>query len=423
MSTADSQRMGFNATWSMAVGGMVGGGIFSVLGVVVAIAGIWAWLSFVIAGLIALATGVSYARLAEKYGEGGGAFTFLREVHRDGLAGSLSWVLIIGYVLTISVYGFTFGHYLNAVFELGDVFPRVAAAVIVALLAGVNLLGVGEASSVEIITVWGKLAVLVGLAVAGLVMFRPERLSYPAAAPNGVGGALLGAATIFMAYEGFQLLTYDYEEIREPRRTLPLAVVSSIITVIFVYVIVALGSASLVGAESLVEHREIALAGAGRSLLGTAGVAIVSAAAAFSTGSAINATLFATARLAHTVAADGELPQILARTNRRGVPGRAVLILGGAGATLACIGHLGQLVEAASLAFLFTFAVVNVLAARAVPRRRWVSWAGAAGATLAGAALVVRLARSEPLALTMLALLVVAVVVGRRLLRGSGQEV
>ena len=65
---SDGQKMGFNATWSMAVGGMVGGGIFSVLGVVIAIAGQWAWLSFVLAGLLALATGDSYTRLTTRCG-------------------------------------------------------------------------------------------------------------------------------------------------------------------------------------------------------------------------------------------------------------------------------------------------------------------------------------------------------------------
>src|SRR5680860_1864286 len=58
-----NDKLGFNATWSMAVGGMVGGGIFSTLGVVIGIAGPWAWLSFVTAGLIALAAGYSYVRL------------------------------------------------------------------------------------------------------------------------------------------------------------------------------------------------------------------------------------------------------------------------------------------------------------------------------------------------------------------------
>lgn len=120
--------MGFNATWSMAVGGMVGGGIFSVLGVVVELADKWAWASFVVAGLIALATAHSYAALARRFSEGGGAFTFLRHMHRNGLAGSLSWVLIVGYVLTISVYAFTFGHYLGEVVGLGPWFPRAAGA-------------------------------------------------------------------------------------------------------------------------------------------------------------------------------------------------------------------------------------------------------------------------------------------------------
>ena len=97
-------KLGFNGTFSMAVGGMVGGGIFSTLGVVIAIAGAWAWLSFVTAGLIALSAGYSYLKLSAYYSEGGGAFTFLREIDAEGFAGTLSWVLIVGYVLTNSVY-------------------------------------------------------------------------------------------------------------------------------------------------------------------------------------------------------------------------------------------------------------------------------------------------------------------------------
>ena len=77
-------KLNFNATWSMAVGGMVGGKIFSTLGVVVGIVGLRAWLSFAVAGLIAFATGYSYVRLADYYGEGGGAFTFLRETNAGG---------------------------------------------------------------------------------------------------------------------------------------------------------------------------------------------------------------------------------------------------------------------------------------------------------------------------------------------------
>jgi amino acid transporter len=152
----------------MAVGGMVGGGIFSTLGVVVGIAGAWAWLSFAVAGLIALTAGYSYVKLATHYGEGGGAFTFLRKINAYGFAGSLSWVLIIGYVLTNAVYAFTFGQYLGYVVELGPWFSRTAGVAIVALFIGLNLRGVGEAGGVEVFLVWFKLLVLVGWLDAGL---------------------------------------------------------------------------------------------------------------------------------------------------------------------------------------------------------------------------------------------------------------
>jgi len=88
--TTSRSKLGFNATWSMAVGGMVGSGIFSTLGVVKSIAGAWTRLSFLIAGLVAFAAGYSYVKLAALYKEGGGAFTFLREIDTKGFAGSLS---------------------------------------------------------------------------------------------------------------------------------------------------------------------------------------------------------------------------------------------------------------------------------------------------------------------------------------------
>ncbi|MBI1367326.1 MAG: amino acid permease [Planctomycetes bacterium] len=407
------EKMGFNATWSMAVGGMVGGGIFSVLGVVITMAGQWAWLSFVLAGLIALATGFSYVALASKFGEGGGAFTFLRQVNRNNIAGSLSWILILGYVLTLSVYAFTFGHYLGAMFNLSGWFDRVAAVVIVGLLAGVNLLGVGEASWLEIITVWGKLAILIGLAVIGLWAFKPANLQYDQASPGGFLGALVGGASIFMAYEGFQLLTYDYEDIENPKKTLHRAVLWAIVAVIFVYIVVSLGAASLVGAGKLIEHKEIALAQAGQKALGMTGKILVSIAAAFSTASAINATLFATARLTRIVADDGELPKWFAHTNKSRIPGRSVLMLAGFGALLAAIGALDQLVEAASLAFLFTFATVNVIAARRIEQHRWASWAGAIGAGAAGVTLLGRLAIKEPIILAALVVIVLICIFGR----------
>jgi amino acid transporter len=413
--TQTESKLSFNATWSMAVGGMVGGGIFSTLGVVVGIAGAWAWLSFAAAGLIALAAGYSYVQLATYYGEGGGAFTFLRKINAEGFAGSLSWVLIVGYVLTNAVYAFTFGEYLGHVVELGPWFARVASVAIVALFIGLNLRGVGEAGSVEVILVWFKLVVLVGLAGWGLAQWDPPMLSR-GVSDSGISAALFGAASVFMAYEGFQLLTYDYKDIDTPQKTLPRAVLSAIVVVTVVYIIVALGTAMLIGADQVVQHREVALAIAGRQAFGTVGVIVVTIAAAFSTGSAINATLFATARLARRVAEDGELPAILDHKNAKSVPDRAVIGLGAAAALLAAMGTLTTLVEAASLSFLFTFTVVCGLAFHQRAGCRVVTGLGALAAASASVALVVRLIGTDPLALAFLGLLVLIAVFGRPVL-------
>jgi amino acid transporter len=235
------QKMGLNATWSMAVGGMVGGGIFSALGVVVQVAAQWAWLSFVLAGLIALASAYSYAHLAVRFDAGGGAFTLLQRLHQQGFAASLAWLLILGYILTVSVYAFTFGHYLAHALSLGSWFPRLSGLLVIVVLTWVNLRGVGASSIVEITTVWGKLLVLLGLALLGLLQWAPEQLT-AGVSPAAATHALAGAAAIFMAYEGFQLLTYDYDDIRDAPRTLPLASISAVLAVIAVYAVASAAS-------------------------------------------------------------------------------------------------------------------------------------------------------------------------------------
>lgn len=131
-----NNKLGPVRVWALAAGGMVGGGIYISLGVVIAVSAQWAWLSFVIAGIIAVTTAYAYATLSNRYGRSGGAFEFLEEMDRTGLAGSLSWLLIIGYTLTIAVYAYAFGHYVA--YEFGG------CALLVRLLAigaGVGLIG------------------------------------------------------------------------------------------------------------------------------------------------------------------------------------------------------------------------------------------------------------------------------------------
>lgn len=409
-----SGKLSWNGTYCMAVGGMVGGGIFSVLGIVIAIAGSWAWAAFVLAGVIALLAALNYVALTTRWHQGAGSYGYLRRLHHQRAAGMLAWVLVVGYVLTVSVYAFTFGHYLSTVLGLGTgLWPRVFGVSIVAVLVLVNLRGVGDSQKLEEITVWGKLAILLGLGAIGLWRFEPANLFEGVPGGGGLVGVLIGTASVFMAYEGFQLLTYDYDEIEDADRTLPRAVPPAIISVTVTYVVVCLGAASLVGAGALTEQKEVALAAAGQAAFGTAGLVIVTIGAVFSTGSAINATLFATARLTRDVAVAGDYPAWVGRTNERGVPDRAVIVLGVVAAVLAAFGGLTTLVEAASLVFLLTFSVVGGIAWRQGIGHRPVAVAGCLMAGVAALVLTGRLALESPWALAALVALVAVTMIAQ----------
>jgi len=263
--------------------------------------------------------------------------------------------------------------------------------------------------------VWFKLAVLVGLAGWGLAQWEPPLLSR-GVQDAAIEAALFGASSVFMAYEGFQLLSYNYNDIEDPQKRLAPAVLSAIVVVTIVYVAVTIGTIMLVGADEVMRHKEVALAIAGRQALGTVGLVVVTVAAAFSTGSAINATLFATARLVSRVSEDGELPAVLGHKNKQGIPNRAVIVLGMASAALAAVGTLTSLVEAASLAFLITFAVVCGLALQQRAGVRVVTGFGMIAGGAASVALIIRLLRTDSLAIILLGLLVLIALFGRPVL-------
>lgn len=393
---------------ALVAGGMVGGGIYVALGVVVEASGRWAWLAFVIAGIIAVTTAHSYAALSNHFQAGGGAFEFLEEMDRKGAAGSLSWVLLAAYTLTIALYAFAFGAYVAHALGQPEVVARALSLAVLGGLVVLNLQGIGQLRIVEITIVSANLVVLVALGTAGLASWDTTAL----VAPGGelpVWHAGMGAAAIFVAYEGFQLLTYEYDEIERPQRTLGPVLVWSSVAVVAIYALVAVGATMIAGAGDVVSRGTVALSVAAGELLGTPGVIVMTIAAAFATTAAINSTLFSTAQLAGRVADDGELPAVLDHRNHADVADRAMLGVVATAAVLVWVGSLSALVEAASLAFLTAFGAVNIIALREGVARRWVAWTALTVGALVGVVLLYRLATQKVVPLVaMLVLFAVA---------------
>ena len=158
----------------MAIGGMIGGGIFSVLGVTIDLAGHLAVVAFIVGGAIAALTAHAYARLALHSGCGGGPFTYLREEGHPRPAAWVAWLLIVGYVFALAVYVFTFGHYLANALGASLAVARLCSIGVLGAFVAINLRGVTTSGLTEDLVVLIKLVVLSGISLIGLAMFSPH---------------------------------------------------------------------------------------------------------------------------------------------------------------------------------------------------------------------------------------------------------
>ncbi|MDX1567584.1 MAG: APC family permease [Longimicrobiales bacterium] len=422
--TSDRSTLTLLDSVGMAIGGMVGGGIFAVLGVAATEAGNGAFISFGIAGLLALLTGVSYARLTTDYDEAGGSFSYVEELAGPHAAGTLSWFLLVGYLFTNALYAYTFGAYAGRLLGADPSWHPFLGSGIVVLLGGINVAGVRASATVEDIIVYGKVALLVGLVAVGFLTVSAEE-ALPVLEESGT--SVVGAAAlIFVGYEGFQLLTYDYDDIADHAKNLPRALWISISSVTVLYVLIAFVLTGSVTASTIAAREETVLAEVAQPVLGRIGLILVLVAAVFSTASAINATLFATGRLARRVEADGQLPAVLTRRVVHGVPVVFLFVQVSLAVVLLFTADLEQIVTFSSLVFLLVFSVVNGAAAWHGVFDGWqrvLPTMGGLSCLAAAAILVVRTASDEPETLVVVGGVAGLLLILRfpfRLVRGNG---
>jgi amino acid transporter len=377
---------------------MIGGGIYTLAGVILGVAGPLAWISLVLGSVLALITVRSYFILTRKIDAGGVPVTYLVQKRHRNLAGVLAWWLILVYVLAIGVYSFTFGHYFGRALALPEPVIGLVIAGLLASLALLNIVGIKEPAGVQITAVWIELLMLTALAAWGFWHWNPTNLTR--GAPGGsVWGILNGMAATFIAFEGFEMIAYDYRELRAPKRIMSKGLAAAVIAVGLAYALVTVGAASLVGADVLIKQKENALAVAGQKAAGNVGLIFVTVAACFSAASAVNATLFSVSRLARSSAERRLMPGIFARCNRKRCPYYSIIFLAIVSAPLAALGSLDLLVETASLAFLLLFSFVNALTYTGTKSHDVLSLTGAIAAAAAAVMVGGRLFSTYPLVL------------------------
>jgi amino acid transporter len=302
-------EVSFWSAVSMGIGAMVGAGIFALLGEAGAIAGSAVWISFLIGGAVALLSGYSMGRLGATYPAAGGGVEYLVQGFGVGrFSGAMSVMMYISALVAVSLVARTFGSYAHSLLPDGSPSWLIGAlaATVVLLFMFVNLDGARAMARMENLVVLIKMIVLVAFAIIGMLYISPGRLSprnYPP-----VSMMFYGVAVTFFAYEGFRIVTNAAEDMSDPARTLPRAIMTAILLVMVVYVGIAISVFGNLPPADVIAAKDFALAQAARPIFGEIGFTVVAITALFATASAINASLYAVTNVTYQLAKLGELP-------------------------------------------------------------------------------------------------------------------
>ena len=309
-----AKSMGLYAATSIGVGAMIGAGIFSIFGTAVKISGNAVYISFIIAGLVALLNTYSFAKMGVRYPSAGGPVEFLLKGLGDGvLSGGLSLLLWISYVFGLSLYAKGFSYYAVTFLPPGSsqIWINIFATAIILVFTAINFIGSKAVGKSEIIIVSIKIGILLLFATGGILYMNPGNLlasTWPSSK-----NIFFGAGMVFLAYQGFNLITNAAEDMENPEKTLPRALYLSVVLVIIIYVSVSLAVIGNLSIPEIGNAKEYALAAAAKPFLGNLGFKIMAFAALFSTSSAINATLYGGSNVSYMLAKDGELPEFFER--------------------------------------------------------------------------------------------------------------
>jgi amino acid transporter len=392
-------KMGFWSVVAVGIGGMVGGGIFAVLGLSVQLAQGGAPVAFAIAGFIALLTTYAYAQLSVAFPSRGGTVTFLNQAFGTGVfTGSLNLLLWLSYIVMLSLYASAFGSYGSVFFPESLQFwaKHLLISGAIVGITGLNLLSadlIGRAESWIVVFKLLILGVFIALGIRGvdLAQLQPATWASPLAVVSG-------GMIIFLAFEGFELMANTAEDLSHPERTLPRAFYAAVIFVLVLYILIAGTTVGTLSIDHIVAAKEYALAAAAEPFMGHLGFKLVAVAALLSTASALNATLYGTARLSFMIAKSGELPAALEKKIwHRPIEG--LLITSGLTLMIANVFNVAGISTMGSSGFLLIFAAVNFANFRLYRQtrsNRWISLFGTIACIAAVTVLLHQTAQTEP---------------------------
>ena len=395
-----AKDLGLISALAIGIGTMVGAGIFVLPGIAAQQAGPAVVISFIIGGMIAMINAVTVSELGTAMPKAGGAYYYINRA-LGPLFGSISgmgdW---IGLAFASAFYAIGFGGYLADLLDgvvvpipgLGELalLPTIVLGPIVltdiqigAVLAGVvfvgvNYIGAKETGGIQTAIVTLLLGILTIFAIVGFLSFDWGTVAVDGSyTPEGTAAILPGAALVFVSYLGYAKIATIGEELKNPGRNLPIAIIGSVGIVMVIYTILVgllmglipheeffleeVENAPMSYAAQIVFDYQFAIAGLELSALGV-GVTSITLAALLATASSANASILASARINFAMGRDKIVtPKLNEIHPRFATPYRSIAVTGGM--IIIFIIGLGETVEilssAASVLHLVVYALIN----------------------------------------------------------------
>jgi APA family basic amino acid/polyamine antiporter len=356
---------------AIGLGAIIGAGIFVVTGIAARIAGPAFVVGLMVAGVAAACNALSSAQLAAAYPRSGGTYEYGYQVLNAHFGFAAGWLFLVSKLAAGGTVALGFGASVAALWPA--VPPRAAGVAAAVLLTAANSFGVKKAGRLNTAVVAVSVSVLVLFVAAGVPAFEPSNLR--PFAPAGIRGVLEAAALLFFAYTGYARVTTLGEEVHEPQKTIPRAIVIALSISFVLYVAVSVIAVGAIGAEAMGKTASpLQSAAAVFPVKGMAQVVGVGAITAML--GVLLSQVFGISRMVFAMARRQDLPRGLEHVHPRyAVPDRAVLLAGAVIVAVALVGTLTWVVAAATFTILVYYAIANLAALRMpVEKKLYPNW-------------------------------------------------
>ncbi len=339
------------------VGLILGAGIYVLIGEAVGFAGNSVWISFLLGTIVAIFAGLSYAELTALFPKAAAEYTFVKHAFKNNfIAFIIGWLTAITSMITAATVALGFGGYFAQFLNLPI---TVSAIFLIGGLSIVNFIGIKEsawANTIFAIITAGGLGLIIFL---GMTFDTTESIDY-FEAPNGMTGIILAFVLIFFAFIGFEDMANVAEEVKRPKKTLPRAIILSVVITGIIYILVAFSVVRIVNWEEL-GRSAAPLADVADHAIGFGGGITLSAIALFATASTVLITLVAGSRILYGMAKSGSLPLLLSKVHSKTkTPWIAVIGILITAIAFAFIGDIVIVANITVFAVVITFAMINL---------------------------------------------------------------